>query len=120
VETEAHADARVIVLMATGHGTRFPKRVTLTVHGAIWRKLNRNLAISGGGIASSERSFLPDSISRIWLKSAIAKTMKALQEICAAENIAKLEKEARAKRRQAIKTDPLQRHSLTTLDVSKK
>jgi hypothetical protein len=120
IKTESWADARVIVLMGTGHGPRFPKHVTLTVHGVVWRKLNRNLAISGGGVASSKQSFLPNSISRSWLTDTVAKTVQTLQRICTAENIARLEKEARAKRRQSIKADPSARYSFTSLEVSEK
>ncbi|HBC45049.1 MAG: hypothetical protein UX08_C0010G0007 [Candidatus Collierbacteria bacterium GW2011_GWB1_45_35] len=108
----------VIVLMDTGHGPRFPKFITLTVHGYVDYGVNKNVRIGGGGLLRSRNKFLPDQISEKWLKIAISNSAKAVQAICTAANMAKLKKEALAKRRLEIKSSQLARHKQTILNVT--
>ncbi len=119
VDTEVFADGKVVVLMGTGYAPRFPKHVTLTVHGVVWREVNKRVKISGGRLGRSERSFLPDSISQAWLKKAVLKAAQAVRDTCTAQNIEMLEKKARAQRRQEIKeSGKFARFQHTTLDVN--
>ena len=102
-------DGQVIVLMDTGHGPRFPKFITLTVHGYVDYSVTKN-------------KFLPDQISEKWLKVAISNAAKTVQAICTTKNMAKLKKEALALRRQAVKDlkiSPNQRTILTITSLSK-
>jgi hypothetical protein len=118
VDTEVCADGRVIILMGTGYHPRFPKYVTLTVHGVIWRRVNKRVKISGGGLGRSEQKFLPDKISQAWLKKAITQAAQAVRETCTAKNMEKLRKEALAKRRQQLKENwTYARFDYAVLDV---
>lgn len=104
VHTEAPATAEVIVIMITGHGPRFPKNVTLEVHGYIEKEVNRRVRICAGGLASSKARFLPENISIAWLKEAIAKAEDAVRKAGTAENMERLRKKALAKRRSEFKS----------------
>ena len=116
VDTETGI-GKVIILMDTGHGPRFPKYVTLSVHGYVEKYINSKVNICSGGIASSESKFLPDQISTKWLHDAISKTASAIRSICTIENMEKLKVEALALRRQALKNSPLARYGSTTLHI---
>ena len=115
-------DGQVIVLMDTGHGPRFPKFITLTVHGYVDYSVTKNIDICGGGLIRSKNKFLPDQISEKWLKVAISNAAKTVQAICTTKNMAKRKKEALALRRQAVKDlkiSPNQRTILTITSLSK-
>jgi len=107
----------VIILMDTGHGPRFPKFITLTVHGYVEYDVNKNVSIGGGGLRRSKNKFLPDQISEKWLKMVISNSAKTIQEICTTENMARLKKEALALRRQEVKDSKVSRFQRTTLKV---
>jgi hypothetical protein len=118
VPTEVYADAKVVVLMGTGHAPRLPKYITLTVHGVIWQKINGKVSISGGGLGKSQQRFLPDDISYVWLKNAIITAANAVRDTCTEENMDKLRAKALAKRRQDCKErGDLARFGQTHLDV---
>lgn len=105
VETEIDSNGRVIVLLYVGEhfGLRLSRYVTLTVHGVVWRDINRRVRISGGGIESSTKKFLPGRISLSWIKEAMLRAGNGVKEICTVENMKKLQKEALAMRRLQIK-----------------
>lgn len=120
VPNETDIDAKVIVLMITGHGPRFPKNITLTVHGAIHREINRKLIISTGGIGAVTEKFPPESISKKWLTKSISDVAKKLREICTAENMEAIEKEARKSRREKLREDNSLRSQITFFNILKK
>lgn len=108
----------VIVLMDTGHGPRFPKFVTLTVHGYVDYDVNKNVNISGGGIGRTKNKFLPDGISVKWLQEALSSTAKTVKSICTAKNMVRLKKEALALRRREINEHSSSRFQRTKLTVT--
>jgi hypothetical protein len=123
VFNKTDTDAKVIVLMVMGykgHGPRFPKNITLTVHGTIHREINQKLIISTGGIGAGTKKFLPESISKKWLAESISDVAEKLREICTAENMETIEKEARKSRREKLREDDSLRNQTTFFNILKK
>jgi hypothetical protein len=103
IKTEVYAEGEVIVLVTTGCGPRLPKYVSLTVHGVIWHRVNSRVYLSGHGLGTSTKDFLPNKISTAWLKTAILNAANVVREKCTAKNIALLREQALARRRQMVR-----------------
>lgn len=118
IDTEM-GEGKVIVLVGTGHGPRFPKYITLTVHGVVRHEVNSHVRIGGGGFERSENKFYPDHISQKWLLDAISKVSKCVKTVCSTKNMERLKKEALALRREeTIKESGLARYQSTYLHAT--
>lgn len=120
VKNETNADARVIILMGTGYGPRFPKYIALTVHGYIHKKITGKLFISGGKIGIVGGKFSPNEISEKWLTESISDVAKKLRKLCTKKSMEIIEKEARKKRRQEIKENGSALYQNTYFDIKDK
>lgn len=117
IETEV-GEGKVIVLMDTGHGPRFPKYITLTVHGYIDHEVNKKVNIGGGGLTRSSKKFLPNEISVAWLTAAILDVAQTVKSICTTENMTKLKSEALVLRRKELKETSLAKYQTTFLKIN--
>ena len=116
IDTEVR-HGMVVVLMDTGHGPRFPKFITFTVHGFINHTVNKKVTVSGSGLVRSKNRFLPNQISKKWLETAISNSAETVQAICTADNMAGLEKEALALRHQELRDSNISLSRRTILRV---